>query len=83
MAGRASSPVLLLQSVHNWTPYERQHNAFNFFDLMRQPMIVFTAMRDFADGLTRGFSLFLTERHDTTVKGMSPSPKRHPRGKQG
>jgi hypothetical protein len=27
-------------------------------------MIVYSAMRDFADGLTRGFSLFFTERRD-------------------
>lgn len=40
-------------------------------------MIVFSAMRDFADGLTRGFSLFLTERQDTTVRTLSHStPKR-------
>lgn len=37
-------------------------------------MIVFSAMRDFADGLTRGFSLFLTERQDTTARGVSPAP---------
>lgn len=35
-------------------------------------MIVFNAMRDFADGLARGFSLFLTERQDTTLHGVSP-----------
>ena len=27
-------------------------------------MTVYTVMRDFADGLTRGFSLFFTERRD-------------------
>ncbi len=37
-------------------------------------MIVFNAMRDFADGLTRGFSLFLTERQDTTARGVNPTP---------
>lgn len=36
-------------------------------------MIVFSAMRDFADGLTRGFSLFLTERQDITVRTLSPT----------
>jgi hypothetical protein len=36
-------------------------------------MIVFTAMRDFADGLTRGLSLFLTERQDTTAKTLWPT----------
>ncbi len=35
-------------------------------------MIVFSAMRDFADGLTRGLSLFLTERQDTTARTLSP-----------
>lgn len=40
-------------------------------------MIVFSAMRDFADGLTRGFSLFLTERQDTTARTLSQAaPKR-------
>ncbi len=42
-------------------------------------MIVFSAMRDFADGLTRGFSLFFTERNDFTERTMAPSPKRHAR----
>jgi hypothetical protein len=37
-------------------------------------MIVFTAMRDFADGITRGLSLFLTERQDTTAKALWPTP---------
>lgn len=41
-------------------------------------MIVFTAMRDFADGLTRGFSLFLTERQDVTARTLSPAPPRRP-----
>jgi hypothetical protein len=35
-------------------------------------MIIFSAMRDFADGLTRGLSLFLTERQDTTARTLSP-----------
>ena len=37
-------------------------------------MIVFSAMRDLADGLTRGFGLFFTERQDTTARGISPAP---------
>ena len=37
-------------------------------------MIVFSAMRDFADGLTRGLSLFLTERQDTTARTLWPTP---------
>ncbi len=45
-------------------------------------MLVFTAMRDLADGLTRGFSLFLTERQDTTARGVNPTPvSRTPRGR--
>lgn len=36
-------------------------------------MIVFSAMRDFADGLTRGLSLFLTERQDVTARGVAPA----------
>lgn len=43
-------------------------------------MFVISAMRDFADGLTRGLSLFLTERQDTTVRTLSravpPKPRR-------
>jgi hypothetical protein len=35
-------------------------------------MIVFSAMRDLADGLTRG--LVLTERQDTTARGINPTP---------
>ena len=37
-------------------------------------MIVFSAMRDLADGLARGFGLFLTERQDTTARGINPPP---------
>ncbi len=44
-------------------------------------MIVFSAMRDFADGLTRGLSLFLTERQDTTVRTLSPPAHRPERRK--
>jgi hypothetical protein len=35
-------------------------------------MIVLSAMRDFADGLSRGLSLFFTERQDTTARTLSP-----------
>ncbi|WP_421692840.1 hypothetical protein [Aestuariivirga sp.] len=38
-------------------------------------MIIFNAMRDLADGLTRGFSLFLTERQDMTVRGHAPAAR--------
>ena len=37
-------------------------------------MIIFSAMRDLADGLTRGLGLFLTERQDTTARGINPTP---------
>jgi hypothetical protein len=30
--------------------------------------LITTALRDFADGLTRGLVLFVTERQDTTVR---------------
>ncbi len=30
------------------------------------------ALRDFADGLSRGFSLFLTERNDFTALTVEP-----------
>ncbi len=38
-------------------------------------MIIFSAMRDFADGLTRGFSLFFTERSEYTARTMTPAPR--------
>jgi hypothetical protein len=41
-------------------------------------MIVFSAMRDFADGLTRGLTLFLTERQDTTARTLSPGSHSRP-----
>ncbi len=41
-------------------------------------MIVFSAMRDFADGLTRGFSIFLTERHNVAERALSPSTSKRP-----
>ena len=45
-------------------------------------MIVFSAMRDFADGLSRGLSLFLTERHNVAERGISPAPsQREPRSR--
>jgi hypothetical protein len=36
-------------------------------------MIIISAMRDFADGLTRGLSLFFTERNDYTARTMMPT----------
>lgn len=35
-------------------------------------MIIFNAFRDFADGLTRGVSLFFTERHDHVERSTMP-----------
>ena len=35
-------------------------------------MIILSAVRDFADGLSRGFSLFFTERHDNTARSVQP-----------
>ena len=35
-------------------------------------MIIINALRDFADGLTRGVSLFLTERNQLTEKPFMP-----------
>lgn len=35
-------------------------------------MIVFNAVRDFADGLSRGLSLFFTERNDHTARALTP-----------
>lgn len=44
-------------------------------------MIIFSAMRDFADGLTRGLTLFLTERQDATVRTFSLAAGRPERRK--
>jgi hypothetical protein len=33
-------------------------------------MSLITALKDFADGLTRGLALFITERQDATVKAL-------------
>ena len=35
-------------------------------------MIIINALRDFADGLTRGVSLFFTERNQLTEKPFMP-----------
>ncbi len=39
-------------------------------------MIVLSAFRDFADGLTRGFSLFFTERRELTSQPRQPGKLR-------
>jgi hypothetical protein len=39
-------------------------------------MTVLTAVRDFADGLTRGFSLFFTERRDFATYTPKAETKR-------
>ena len=46
-------------------------------------MIVFSALRDFADGLTRGFSLFLTERHNVAERAFAPSSPKRRNTRQG
>ena len=35
-------------------------------------MQIFSAFRDFADGLSRGFSLFFTDRNDNLEKALAP-----------
>ena len=35
-------------------------------------MIILNALRDFADGLSRGLSLYFTERNDFTERALSP-----------
>lgn len=35
-------------------------------------MIILTALRDFADGLSRGFGLFFTERQGFAARSMLP-----------
>ncbi|MFN4143156.1 hypothetical protein [Aestuariivirga sp.] len=44
-------------------------------------MIMFSAMRDFADGLTRGLSLFLTERQNSAERALAPAAARPPQRK--
>jgi hypothetical protein len=39
-------------------------------------MIIVTALRDFADGLSRGLGLFFTTRNDFTEKTLDPRYKR-------
>ena len=38
-------------------------------------MIILSAVRDFADGLSRGFALFFTERNDFAVRSMLRTDK--------
>jgi hypothetical protein len=38
-------------------------------------MIILSAVRDFADGLSRGFALFFTERNDFAIRSTLPSDK--------
>lgn len=42
-------------------------------------MIIFNALRDFADGLSRGLSLFITERNDYTERTMTPGARQRGR----
>ena len=43
------------------------------FQLFEATMIILNAVRDFADGLSRGFALFFTERRDDTVRDTLPN----------
>lgn len=38
-------------------------------------MIILSALRDFADGLSRGFGLFFTERNGFAARSMLPPDK--------
>jgi hypothetical protein len=46
-------------------------------------MTMISAMRDFAEGLTRGFSLFLTERHNVAERAFAPSSPKRRNTRQG
>lgn len=46
--------------------------------LFEATMILFNAFRDFADGLSRGVSLFFTQRHDHVERSLMPG-RIHPR----
>lgn len=39
-------------------------------------MILFNAVRDFADGLSRGLTLFFMERNDYTERTVRPATRR-------
>ena len=43
-------------------------------------MIIFNAFRDFADGLSRGVSLFFTERNDHVERSFMPG-RNQPKGR--
>jgi hypothetical protein len=51
----------------------RNEETHSLVQFVRLPMIVLSAMRDFATGLTRGLALFLTERQDVTARTLSPA----------
>ena len=38
-------------------------------------MIILSALREFADGLSRGFALFFTERQDVAARDRQPQDK--------
>jgi hypothetical protein len=42
-------------------------------------MLFINALRDFADGLTRGFGLFFSERREMTAETLSPKSHRRVR----
>ncbi len=39
-------------------------------------MLIINAFRDFADGLTRGFGLFFTDRREVAAETLSPRMQR-------
>lgn len=51
----------------------QNHATRNFF---RTTTMFITALRDFADGLSRGLGLFFTTRNDFTEKTLDPRYKR-------
>jgi hypothetical protein len=61
------------QCFHIQRPYRPQETLNT--QTYEATMIILSAVRDFADGLSRGFSLFFTERHDTTARHMLPPDK--------
>jgi hypothetical protein len=46
---------------------------------MRFAMSILEALRDFAEGMTRGFGLFFTERREITAETLSRRPQTPPK----
>jgi hypothetical protein len=45
-------------------------------------MLFINALRDFADGMTRGLGLFFTERHEYTTTVTAPGLAGRPRSRR-